>query len=97
MLFWCYVCPPLACLLMGRPFSSCLAAFLCMFFWIPGVAYAKTCYVDYKASRYMGDLTGAIRGKPERGRRRVLAEPEAPRLIDKACVGTLGTKFKRRK
>ena len=30
MLFWCYVCPPLACMLMGRPFSAMLAGILCM-------------------------------------------------------------------
>ena len=100
MLFWCYVCPPLACLLMGRPFSACLAAILCMFFWLPGVAFAKTCYVDYRAGSYMGGLTDAIRGKPEKGRagrqaRRQLAAAEQP-LINKAHVGAHGTKFKRR-
>jgi hypothetical protein len=100
MLFWCYVCPPLACMFMGRPFSAILASILCMFLWLPGVAYAKTCYVDYKSGSHVGNITDAIRGKPERGRagrraRRELAAAE-PALIDKAHVGAHGTKFKRR-
>ena len=102
MLFWCYVCPPLAVLMMGRPVSSCLAAVLCCFFWLPGVAFAKTCYVDYKSGSHVNSLTDAIRGKPEKGRagrqaRRQLRAEEPPPLIDKAHVGAHGTKFKRAK
>ncbi len=101
MLFWVYVCPPLACIFMGRPFSACLASILCLFFWLPGVSYAKTIYVDYKTNNHMSNLTGAIRGKPEtkkEARRLKAAAAEEARqaqLIDKPHVGVHGTKFKR--
>lgn len=101
MLFWCYVCPPLACVFMGRPFSSFLAMFLCMFFWLPGVAYAKTCYVDYKSSSHVNSITDAIRGKPERGRagrktRKAVVASEPLPSIDDPHVGANGTVFKKK-
>lgn len=99
MLFWCYVCPPLAVLLMGRPFSAILNCFFTAWFWVPGVKHALLLYVDYKSTSHVTSVTDAIRGKPERGQRArpALPEPEAPRLIDNPCVGAHGTQFKRRR
>lgn len=48
LLFLCYVCPPIAVLFMGRPFSAILNFFLCAFFWMPGVKHALACYADHK-------------------------------------------------
>lgn len=94
MLFWCYVCPPLACILMGRPFSAMLASVLCLFFWIPGVNYALVTYVDYKGGKHVGTLAGAIRGQGQSKRTR--AKAAEPELINNPRVGMGGTRFKRK-
>lgn len=53
MIFLCYLFPPLAVLLMGRPFSAVLNLGLTAFmFWVPGIRHALYCYADYKAERH---------------------------------------------
>lgn len=93
MIFFCYVCPPAACIFMGRPFSAILACVLCLFFWLPGIAYALTVYVDYKANKHMGTLTGAIRGGKGGGGKQV----KVPKMIDHPRIGANGHRFKRKK
>jgi uncharacterized membrane protein YqaE (UPF0057 family) len=61
MIFLCYVCPPLAVLLMGKPFSAVLNVFLtgCMF-WVPGIKHALVCYADYSSEKKFGKVVDAI-------------------------------------
>lgn len=39
-IFLCYVCPPLAVLLCGKPFTAILTFILTIFGWAPGVQHA---------------------------------------------------------
>lgn len=61
ILLLCYLCPPLAVLFMGKPFSAVLNVFLTgLFFWVPGIKHALVCYADYKSNKQVGRLVGAI-------------------------------------
>jgi len=61
ILLLCYVCPPLAVLLMGKPFSAVLNVFLTgIMFWIPGIKHALVCYADYKAEQQFSRVVDAI-------------------------------------
>lgn len=60
MILLCYIFPPLAVLLMGRPFSAVLNFFLTGFGWIPGVKHALVCYADHKSGRSVSKITKAI-------------------------------------
>jgi len=61
MLLLCYICPPLAVLLMGRPFSAFLNLILTtIFFWIPGIKHALSCYADYKLQQQHSNLVDAV-------------------------------------
>lgn len=46
-LFLCWVCPPLAVLSCGRPFSAVLNFFLWCFFWFPGTYHATAVVERY--------------------------------------------------
>jgi len=97
ILFLCYVCPPLAVLLMGRPFSAVGNSFLTLFGWVPGVKHALVCYADYKVNGSVKKLTGAI-NNPEYARQRRSPSPrvqrEAPPVYDSPSVGKNGTRFR---
>jgi uncharacterized membrane protein YqaE (UPF0057 family) len=61
ILLLCYLFPPLAVLLMGKPFSAILNCFLTMcLFWIPGIKHALVCYADYKSTQQFGRVVDAI-------------------------------------
>jgi len=99
ILFLCYVCPPLAVLLMGRPFSSVLNMFLTMFFWFPGIGHALVCYADYKGTKSVKQLTRAI-NNPEYTKQPRASSPRAQRAVkevvvyDNPHVGKNGTYFR---
>lgn len=50
-LFFAWVCPPLAVLSCGKPFSAVLNFFLLFFFWYPGVMHAQAVVDNYYADR----------------------------------------------
>jgi uncharacterized membrane protein YqaE (UPF0057 family) len=61
ILLLCYLCPPMAVMLMGKPFSACLNVILTgLFFWIPGIKHALVCYADYKAEQQFGRVVDAV-------------------------------------
>lgn len=99
ILFLCYVCPPLAVLCMGRPFSSVLNMFFTMFFWIPGVSHALVCYADYKSDtmvravhrpRWTRGMEQEAQSSKPRGKRQV----ETVVVYDNPHVGSKGTYFR---
>jgi uncharacterized membrane protein YqaE (UPF0057 family) len=104
MLFLCYTCPPLAVLMMGRPFSSVLNMFLCCMFYVPGVKHALSVYADYKINKVSGRLEGAIHnpawtrpsGNPVPGvhMKRGKYQPEVVVVYDNPYVGKNGTYFR---
>jgi len=61
MLVLCYLCPPLAVLLMGKPFSAILNVFLtgCLF-WIPGIKHALVCYADWAMDKKFDRVVDAV-------------------------------------
>jgi len=101
LLFLCYVFPPLAVLLMGRPFSAFGNFFLTSFGWVPGVRHALVCYADYKGTKSVKQITGAInnptwtRAQPAqsegRARKREVVEVV---VYDNPHVGKNGTYFR---
>jgi uncharacterized membrane protein YqaE (UPF0057 family) len=103
ILFFCYVCPPLAVLLMGRPFSAMLNFVLWVFGWVPGVKHALVHYGDRKVNKVTKEVTRAIH-RPEwtrpnneqsEGRARRKGSPKpAVVYVDNPQVGMNGTKFR---
>lgn len=102
MLFLCYTCPPLAVLMMGRPFSSVLNMFLCCLFYVPGVKHALSVYADYKINKVSGRLEGAIhnpawtrpRADQSEGRSRRGQPAQVVVIYDNPHVGKNGTYFR---
>lgn len=101
ILFLCYVCPPLAVLCMGRPFSACMNCIFTAFLWVPGIGHALVCYADYKGTVSVKQLTKAI-NNPQHAR--VQREPATRRrkevvevvVYDNPHVGRNGTYFRRK-
>lgn len=99
ILFLCYVCPPLAVVCMGRPFSAVMNCFFTMFLWVPGVGHALVCYADYKGTVSVKQLTKAInnpqhaRVQPAVRRQREVVERV---VYDNPHVGRNGTYFRRK-
>jgi len=61
MLVLCYICPPLAVLLMGKPFNAVFNVFLTgLLFWIPGIKHALYCYADWAADKKFNRVVDAI-------------------------------------
>lgn len=61
MLLLCFICPPLAVLFMGRPFSAILNSLLTLFlFWVPGIKHALVVYADWKSERQVSRIVTAI-------------------------------------
>lgn len=100
ILFLCYVCPPLAVLLMGRPFSAVMNCFFTMFLWVPGVGHALVCYADYKGGKHVKTITRAI-NNPEYVRKSRASSPRIKKEVvsvapvyDSPHVGKNGTRFR---
>jgi len=99
LLFLCYVFPPLAVLLMGRPFSAFGNFFLTSFGWMPGVRHALVCYADHKGTKSVKKIVGAI-NNPEytkRSPRSTARVQVVERVVyDNPHVGKNGTFFRRK-
>jgi len=97
ILLLCYLCPPLAVMLMGRPGTAILNFMLTMFlFWIPGVKHALVVYADWKLQQQHNRLVEAVH-YPQWFR--ILANsaeqntaPQAPR--ERPDIGANGTVFR---
>lgn len=108
ILFLCFVCPPLAVLMMGRPFSAFYNGFLLCLFWIPGVKHALAHYADYKHEMGVKKVVNAVDNPKWVQQRYTPQEPERPKrlpksqhtytppLIDDPGIGANGTVFKRK-
>jgi len=107
ILMLCFLFPPLAVLLMGRPFSTFLNMILLCLFWIPAVKHALTLYADYKHEQGISRIENAT-NNPKWVQQRYVApkaEPKrlpksqntyVPPLIDSPVIGANGTVFKRK-
>lgn len=58
-LLFCYLCPPFAVLMCGRPFSAILNCLFTCWFWIPGVKHALIVYADWKHETAHEELVAA--------------------------------------
>ena len=104
ILFLCYVCPPLAVLCMGKPFSACLNFFFTMFFWIPGIGHALVCYADYKGDLGVKRITNAVNApkylqasrEQSMDRVRGRSQKEVVVIYDNPHVGRGGTYFRKK-
>ena len=47
------ICPPLAVLLVGKPFQALLNLGLCILLWVPGIIHAILVINEKKADRRM--------------------------------------------
>jgi uncharacterized membrane protein YqaE (UPF0057 family) len=106
ILFLCYVFPPAAVFLMGRPFSSMLNFLLTSCLWVPGVKHALACYADYKVDGVTRKVTNAVhnpqwsRADDERSLARVRRKGsgqvhvETVVIYDNPHVGKNGTYFR---
>lgn len=96
MLFLCYICPPLAVLMMGKPFSAVLNLFLtaCLF-WIPGIKHALVCYADFKADQKFDQVVDAI-NHPTHVKARNQAQQTVAAPSSNPYVGRNGTVYGQR-
>jgi len=103
MMLLCYLFPPLAVLLMGRPISAFFNLILTAFcFWLPGVKHALYCYVEWSADKKFNRVVDAIHD-PAHARRGSAATvtnnyySAAPAAqVHNPGVGTNGTVFRRK-
>lgn len=58
----CYLCPPLAILLCGRPFAAFFSVFFCILGWFPGVRMALIIADQHYRDKRNMQLVGAING-----------------------------------
>lgn len=103
ILVLCYLCPPLAVLLMGKPVNAVFNVFLTgLLFWIPGIKHALVCYADYKADQKVEKVVDAInhpawvKAKSRRQPRRPSDEQSAAPPVNNPYVGMNGTVFGRK-
>lgn len=99
MLLLCYLVPPLAVLLMGRPVSAFFNFFLWCFGIVPGIGHALVCYADYKSEHMTRRVERAINNphwaaEPAPRRRRASSEREVVVVYDNPHVGRNGTYFR---
>lgn len=94
ILFLCYIFPPLAVLLMGRPFSATINVFLTMFLWFPGIQHALVHYADYRAGTRTREITKAINNPTWASSKK--AKPVKREPIVNPFIGAKGTQFKRK-
>ena len=92
----CYLCPPLAVALMGRPFATILTVFATLWFWKPGVRLALTHYADYMGHKHVGNLTSATHNPAWTRGTQPRRDVESTPMIDDPQVGAKGTYFKRK-
>jgi uncharacterized membrane protein YqaE (UPF0057 family) len=97
ILFLCYVCPPLAVLCMGRPFSAVANCVFTLFGWAPGVRHALVLYADQKVDGHVNKISGAI-NNPAHVRQRRASSPRVEREVvpvyDSPHIGAKGTRFR---
>jgi len=102
LLFLCYVCPPFAVLLMGRPFSAFMNLIMTAFGWVPGIRHALVCYADHKGTKSVKQLTKAIdhpawtKERSQAPARTKRSQKVEPVYIDNPHVGMNGTQFRRK-
>ena len=58
------ICPPLAVLLVGKPFSAILNLFLTFCLWIPGAIHAWGVVSDSQATQRHNQLLHTLRRPP---------------------------------
>ena len=103
--FLAWVCPPLAVLLCGKPFSAVLNLFLTLFFWMPGVMHANAVVANHldngrnkrlvkaiNRPKWANDVAFAQR-QPEYIQAPAYEEPRDP-YEGSYTVGRNGTKFR---
>ena len=100
MIILCYIFPPLAVLLMGRPFSAMLNLFLTAFlFWIPGIKHALVVYADWRINGQFNRVVDAVNNpayiKEGRGPQNV-THHHYHGNTDDPRVGANGTVFRRK-
>ena len=59
-IFLCYVCPPLAVLFCGKPFTAILTLIMTIFGWKPGVHHALLIVNNHFQDKRIGGMTKAI-------------------------------------
>lgn len=101
MILLCYLFPPLAVLLMGRPFSAffnfCLTMFL---FWVPGIKHALIVYADWKTQKRHDAMVEAVsypgwfRAMVESGTAQAQQQQALPK--ERFDRGANGTVFRKR-
>ena len=61
MILWlCYIFPPLAIALMGRPFMSIGCMFVMLGGWRKGIRMALVSYADYKGDKLQAGIVEAV-------------------------------------
>lgn len=104
-LLLCWIFPPLAVLLCGKPITAIFNFIFTLFFWFPGVAHATAVVENHLADKRMRKVTKAIH-RPEWVRqlteqsqpppsRRLKAQP-SEQFKGSYTVGRNGTKFRTR-
>ncbi len=101
-LFFCFICPPLAVAMHGKPISAIFNMLLCLFFWVPGVLHALMINDQAHAKRQTRTLVRAIRGKKVKRKKPcpVHREDRVRRTTsdsyDDPTIGEGGTVFKKK-
>ncbi len=101
-LFLCFIFPPLAVAMHGKPISAFFNMLLCMFFWFPGVFHALMINGQAHERKQTKQLVRAIRGKKVKRKKPCPVHREdrvrrtTSESYDDPTVGEGGTVFKRK-
>ena len=99
-LFLCFVFPPFAVALHGKPISAIFNMLLCMFFWLPGVFHALAINDQAHGKRQTRQIVRAIRGKKVKRKKPCPVhrgdQVQRTSAYDDPTIGEGGTKFKRK-
>lgn len=99
-LFFCFIFPPMAVLMHGKPISAVFNMVLCIFGWLPGVFHALSVNDQAHAKRQTRTLVRAIRGKKVKRKKPCPVhrhQRTTTSAYDDPTIGEGGTKFKRKR
>lgn len=101
-LIFCFIFPPVAVAMHGKPFSAFFNLILCIFGWVPGVVHALAVNGQAHEKRQTKQIVRAVRGKKPRRRKPCPVHREdqvrttSTGAYNDPTVGEGGTVFKRK-
>lgn len=105
VLLMCFICPPMALLMMGRPFQAIYNCFLVLFLVVPAISHALANHEDWTEERRLRRIENAVHmpkwfqlqsSAQEAVPQHVEPEQAGPATYNSPHIGVNGTMFEKR-